>query len=213
MIERSNANVALEKLFDEVYDMMAAAKRVPFTERIMLDESDLANALDDLKDAIPKEIKTANEVLEEQKNIVSKAYAEADRIVQEAKEEAARLINVAQAEAEAKLQQEEIVKQANAVAEEVKAETAQYEAETKAAADAYSEQIRREADEYAMEVKHDMLEYSDEMLSVISNTLQSAVHNIAENRENISVEMENVLNNRPQQVPTDIVEEEPVEEV
>lgn len=213
MIERSNANVALEKLFDEVYDMMAAAKRVPFTERIMLDESDLANALDDLKDAIPKEIKTANEVLEEQKNIVSKAYAEADRIVQEAKEEAARLINVAQAEAEAKLQQEEIVKQANAVAEEVKAETAQYEAETKAAADAYSEQVRREADEYAMKVKHDMLEYSDEMLGVISNTLQSAVHNIAENRENISVEMENVLNNRPQQVPTDIVEEEPVEEV
>lgn len=213
MIERSNANVALEKLFDEVYDMMAAAKRVPFTERIMLDESDLANALDDLKDAIPKEIKTANEVLEEQKNIVSKAYAEADRIVQEAKEEAARLINVAQAEAEAKLQQEEIVKQANAVAEEVKAETAQYEAEIKSAADAYSEQVRREADEYAMKVKHDMLEYSDEMLGVISNTLQSAVHNIAENRENISVEMENVLNNRPQQVPTDIVEEEPVEEV
>ena len=211
MIERSNANVALEKLFDEVYDMMAAAKRVPFTERIMLDESDLANALDDLKDAIPKEIKTANEVLEEQKNIVSKAYAEADRIVQEAKEEAARLINVAQAEAEAKLQQEEIVKQANAVAEEVKAETAQYEAETKAAADAYSEQIRREADEYAMKVKHDMLEYSDEMLSVINNTLQSAVRNIAENRENINVEMENILNNRPQQVPTDIVEDESVE--
>ena len=84
MIERSNTNVALEKLFEEVYNMMAEAKRVPFTERIMLDESDLANALDDLKDAIPREIKSANQVLEEQKNIVNKAYADADRIVQEA---------------------------------------------------------------------------------------------------------------------------------
>ena len=80
MIERSNTNVALEKLFEEVYNMMAEAKRVPFTERIMLDESDLANALDDLKDAIPREIKSANQVLEEQKNIVNKAYADADRI-------------------------------------------------------------------------------------------------------------------------------------
>ena len=125
MIERSNTNVALEKLFEEVYNMMAEAKRVPFTERIMLDESDLANALDDLKDAIPREIKSANQVLEEQKNIVNKAYADADRIVQEAKAEAERLLNVAQAEADAKVQQEEIVKQANAEAEEVKASTEQ----------------------------------------------------------------------------------------
>ena len=56
MIERSNTNVALEKLFEEVYNMMAEAKRVPFTERIMLDESDLANALDDLKDAYENSI-------------------------------------------------------------------------------------------------------------------------------------------------------------
>ena len=210
MIERSNANVALEKLFDEVYDMMAAAKRVPFTERIMLDESDLANALDDLKDAIPKEIKTANEVLEEQKNIVSKAYADAERIVQEAKEEAARLISVAQAEAEAKLQQEEVVKQANAVAEEVKAETAQYEAETKAAADAYAEQVRRDADEYALSIKNDCLDYSESMLAFIDQTLQSAVKNIEENRNNINAEKENILN-VPTQPQTDIVEDEAVE--
>lgn len=210
MIERSNANVALEKLFDEVYDMMAAAKRVPFTERIMLDESDLANALDDLKDAIPKEIKTANEVLEEQKNIVNKAYADADRIVQEAKEEAARLISVAQAEAEAKLQQEEVVKQANAVAEEIRAEVQQYEAETKAAADAYSEQIKRDADEYALSIKNDCLDYSESMLAFIDQTLQSAVKNIKENRENINVEKENILNS-PAQPQTDIVEDETVE--
>lgn len=199
MIERSNTNVALEKLFEEVYKMMAEAKRVPFTERIMLDESDLANALDDLKDAIPREIKSANQVLEEQKNIVNKAYADADRIVQEAKAEAERLLNVAQAEADAKVQQEEIVKQANAEAEEVKASTEQYESETKAAADAYAEQVRREADEYSLMVKQDALQYADEMLVFIDQTLQSAVRSLAENRENIGEEMRKVLSgNKPQ---------------
>ena len=175
MIERSNTNVALEKLFEEVYNMMAEAKRVPFTERIMLDESDLANALDDLKDAIPREIKSANQVLEEQKNIVNKA------------------------EADAKVQQEEIVKQANAEAEEVKASTEQYESETKAAADAYAEQVRREADEYSLMVKQDALQYADEMLVFIDQTLQSAVRSLAENRENIGEEMRKVLSgNKPQ---------------
>ncbi len=207
MIERSNTNIALEKLFEEVYDMMANAKRVPFTEKIMLDESDLANALDDLKDAIPREIKSANQVLEEQKNIVNKAYADADRIVQEAKAEAERLVNVAQAEADAKVQQEEVVKQANAVAEEVKNETQQYEDETRAAADAYAEQVKRAADEYAVSVKQEALQYVDEMLVFIDQTLQDAVRNIAGNRESISEELRKVLNGRREPRQSEEVEE------
>ena len=107
MIERSNnTNVALEKLFEEFYNMIAEARGVPFTEKIMLDESDLVNLIEDLKNAIPREIKSATQVLEEQKNIVNKAYADADRIVQQAKNEAERILGVAQAEADAKIQQE-----------------------------------------------------------------------------------------------------------
>ena len=50
MIERSNnTNVALEKLFEEFYNMIAEARGVPFTEKIMLDESDLVNLVEDLK--------------------------------------------------------------------------------------------------------------------------------------------------------------------
>lgn len=67
MIERSNTNVALDTVFEEVFTLISEAKRIPLTEKIMLDESDIANALDDLKAAIPKEIKNATQVLEEQK--------------------------------------------------------------------------------------------------------------------------------------------------
>lgn len=211
MIEHSNANVALEKLFNEVYDMIETAKKVPFMDKIMLNEDDLVGILDDLKKAIPQEIKTANDVLEEQKNIVSNAYADADRIVQQAKEEAARLLSVAQAEAEAKLQQEEIVKQANAVAEEIKAEVAQYELETKAVAEAYAEQVKRDADAYALSIKNDCLDYSDSMLDYLDQTLKSAVKNIAENRATISNAKAELDNGQPQQPQEDIVEDEIVE--
>ena len=182
MIERkNNTNVALEKLFEEFYNMIAGARGVPFTEKIMLDEDDLVNLIEDLKNAIPREIKSATQVLEEQKNIVNKAYADADRIVQQAKNEAERILGVAQAEADAKIQQEEVVKQANAVAEEIKANALRYQEESKAA-----------ADEYALRVKQESLQYADDMLAFLGDNLQSALDGLAGNRQNISKEMANV---------------------
>ena len=112
MIERNKTNVALDGLFEQFLNLISEARRVPLVDKIMVDENDLLNIIDDLKEAIPREIKSANQVLEEQKNIVNKAYADADRIVQQAKDEAERIVSVAQAEADAKVQQEEIVKQA-----------------------------------------------------------------------------------------------------
>ena len=182
MIERSNnTNVALEKLFEEFYNMIAEARGVPFTEKIMLDESDLVNLVEDLKNAIPREIKSATQVLEEQKNIVNKAYADADRIVQQAKNEAERILGVAQAEADAKIQQEEIVKQANAVAEEIKANALRYQEESKAA-----------ADDYALRVKQESLQYADDMLAFLGRNLQSALEGLDGNRQKINNELANV---------------------
>lgn len=197
MIERNNTNVALDRLFEELYNMIAEAKSVPFTEKILLDESDLANLIEDLKEAIPREIKSATQVLEEQKSIVNRAYADADRIVQQAKDEAARIVAAAQAEADAKIQQEEIVKQANAVAEEIKNNALRYQEESKAA-----------ADDYALRVKHDSLQYADDMLAYLGESLQSALQGMADNRENISNEMRNVLNSQPAEPQQEEPEEE-----
>lgn len=184
MIERSNTNVALDRIFDEVYDMMNEAKRIPFSDKIMLDETDLVNVLDDLKEAIPREIKSATQVLEEQKTIVNNAYADAERIVQQAKDEAERIIAAANAEAEAKLQQEEIVQQANAFAAEVKSNALRYQQETKSA-----------ADEYSLNNKRMSLQYADDMMAYLCQEMQKSLDILYENRECISAEMQNVENN------------------
>lgn len=198
MIERNKTNVALDGLFDEFLDLVSNARRVPLMDKIMLDENDLLNIIDDLKEAIPREIKSANQVLEEQKNIVDKAYADADRIVQQAKEEAERIVSVAQAEADAKVQQEEIVKQANAVAEDVKANALRYQEETKLA-----------ADEYALQVKQSSLKYADDMLEFLSGNLTSALGGLKENIQSVKEEMNNIQH---PQVPEETPEPEVAEE-
>lgn len=198
MIERNKTNVALDGLFDEFLDLVSNARRVPLMDKIMLDENDLLNIIDDLKEAIPREIKSANQVLEEQKNIVDKAYADADRIVQQAKEEAERIVSVAQAEADAKVQQEEIVKQANAVAEDVKANVLRYQEETKLA-----------ADEYALQVKQSSLKYADDMLEFLSGNLTSALGGLKENIQSVKEEMNNIQH---PQVPEEAPEPEAAEE-
>lgn len=181
MSDANKYGMELERIFEEAYNLMAEAKRVPFTDRLMIDESDMSSILDDLREAIPKEVKIANEILEEQKKIVNKAYADAENIISNAKNQAENIVGSARAEAERMVQEQEIVKEANNVAEEVKA-----------AALNYQKQIQGEADEYALHVRQDALQYSDEMLAYISSTLTSALEGCNNNRSSIASEMRNI---------------------
>lgn len=197
MIERNNTNVALDRIFEEMYTMISEASRIPLTDKIIIEESDLANVIDDLKEAIPKEVKSASQVLEEQKSIVNKAYEEADRIVQQAKSEAERIVGIATAEADRKVQEEEIVKQANAVAEDIKANALRYQ-----------DEVKRDADDYAERVKQDSLQYADDMLAYLGSNLQSALQGLADNRSSINEERKNLMNQKHQLAE----EEAPAEE-
>ncbi len=178
MIEHTNTNVALDALFEEAYAIMQNSRHVPMTNKLIVDEEDLSGILEDLKEAIPKEIKSATQVLEEQKTIINKAYTDADRIVTQARDEAERIVGAAKAQADAMIQQEEIVKQANAEAQEMKA-----------SAEDYANQVRGEANEYAYRIKSDSLQYADDMLAYLSNQMEGALQAMAENRTNVDNEL------------------------
>lgn len=193
MVENKKTNVALDNIFEELVDLLEAGTRVPMTEKILINEVEISSLIDDLKEAIPKEIKSATQVLEEQKNIVNKAYEDADRIVAQAKADAERIVGVAQAKADAMIQQEEIVQQAVAVAEEIKANALRYQEETHAA-----------ADEYSLRIKQDSLQYADDMLAFISNNLQSALQDVQDSRKNVIKALDEVNNPLPPQPEEEI---------
>lgn len=178
MIDRNSTNVALENIFEQVYAMVSQASRVPFTDTIFIDENKIVNILDELKEAIPREIKSATQVLDDKKSIVSKARQDADVILRNAKIEAENIIETARQQAEAMVQQEEIVIQANAAAEEIKTNALHYQ-----------EDVQGAADEYALRVKHDALQYADEMLAYLSDSLSSALGGMSENRVSVQNEM------------------------
>ena len=50
MIDKSTS-ANLDRIFDEMYNLISAASRIPLTDKIIVEESDLAEILDDLKDS------------------------------------------------------------------------------------------------------------------------------------------------------------------
>lgn len=176
MIDKSTS-AALDRIFDEMYNLISAASRIPLTDKIIVEESDLAEILDDLKEAIPREVKSAAKLLEEQKAIINKAHEDADNIVVQAKTEAERIVEIAKAEAERLVRQEEVVQQAQAFAEGIKNTALRHEQE-----------VKEEADAYAERVKMDVLQYADDMLAYLSGNLQSALQGLNDNRNSVNDE-------------------------
>ena len=177
MLERLSTNVTLDQIFDDLYNLISEANRIPLTDKIIVEESDLSAILDDLKEAIPKEVKNAGKVLEDSKNILNSAREEAAATVEKANAESEHIITAAKEEAERLVRQEEIVRQAEMLAKDIKASAQRYE-----------DEVKQGADQYADQVKSDSLVYAEDMLSYLSNSLQSALRAIDDNRSSVGEE-------------------------
>ncbi len=179
MIERNNTSVTLDRIFEDIYNLVTEANRIPLTDKVIIEANDLADALDELKAAIPKEVRNASQVLEEQKSIVNKAYEDADRIVEQAKAEAERIVAIAEAEAERMIKQEEIVKEASVIAEEIKANALRYQ-----------EEVKAEAEDFANVTKMEALQYVDNMLEFFETRFSEDLKTLATNRDSVLFEIQ-----------------------
>ena len=157
--------------------MISEANRIPLTDKIIVEESDLSAILDDLKEAIPKEVKRASEVLTESQKIMSSAKEEAAATVEKANLEAEHIITAAKEEADRLVRQEEIVRQAEMLSKDIKTSAQRYE-----------DEVKQGADQYADQVKTDSLQYADDMLGYLGNSLQSALRAIEDNRNSVNEE-------------------------
>ena len=179
MIERNNTSVTLDRIFEDIYTLVTEANRIPLTDKVIIEANDLADALDELKAAIPKEVRNASQVLEEQKTIVNKAYEDSDRIIEQAKAEAERIVAIAEAEAERMIKQEEIVKEASAIAEEIKANALRYQ-----------EEVKAEAEDFANVTKLEALQYVDNMLEFFETRFSEDLKTLATNRDSVLFEIQ-----------------------
>jgi bifunctional DNA-binding transcriptional regulator/antitoxin component of YhaV-PrlF toxin-antitoxin module len=114
-------------LVERLESLVASGKRVPLTNNVVLDQAGALELIEQLRVAMPDEIRQARRITEEAARIKERAHEEGEAIIARAQEQAARL-----------LEERELVKLAQARAEELID-----------AASRESAEVRRGADEYA----------------------------------------------------------------
>lgn len=141
-------------LVDRLEAAINKGTAVPFSNKRMVDEDECLDIIDQLRVAVPEEIKQSRRVTQEKDRILAQAKEEADRIVQMAREESARMADMS-----------EVVKTAQARAQAIMAQ-----AETDAKG------TRAGADDYANQVLTELQQRLDELTARVA-TLQGTVHN------------------------------------
>ncbi len=117
-------------LVERLESIIANGKRLPLTNNVVIDQAAALGLIDELRVAVPEEVRAAKRINSEGERIIEKAQEEAERIVAKAQEQAAFLID-----------ERGLTQQAEAESRRIVGE-----------ADADAEEVRRGADEYAVSV-------------------------------------------------------------
>lgn len=130
-------NLNVEELIDELYDMVEKAWNLPLSRgRAMLDVEEVKEILDEIREALPQEIRQAKAIVADRSQIISDARREAETIVRVAEERARTLVN-----------QDEIVRQAQQKANELLAQSQARFREMRKASNDYIDDLMRRTDE------------------------------------------------------------------
>ncbi len=132
---------------------------MPLSAYLVINEDDFLDVIDQLRTAIPKEIKQAERVQQER-----------DRIVAQAEEEAERIVQIAQEDAAKRIEEHEIIAAAEQRAQTI-IERAQRDAEV----------LRLEADDYARQVLVSLdsqLGAVDEQIDMLLTTVQNGLQSL-----------------------------------
>jgi F0F1-type ATP synthase membrane subunit b/b' len=116
-------------LVDRLEEVLNQSRSFWFTSQVVVDEDRILDLIDQMRVAIPDEVKKAQQLL-----------AQCDRILAQAQEEANRTLAIAREKSEQLVERDAIVQAAQARAEQILAQTR-----------AQASTTRRDADEYVLE--------------------------------------------------------------
>ncbi len=138
-------------LVDRLEELFNESRPIWLTHSVIVDEDRMLDLIDQMRVAIPEEIKKAQQVV-----------AQRDRILAQAKEEANRTIALAREKADKTLEDNEIIQAAKMRAEEIINQSHQE-----------SEISQREADNYILETLTGLELHLDRMITQVRNGIKS----------------------------------------
>lgn len=117
-------------LVDRLENLIATSRRMPLMNQIIIKEPDILNVVDQMRTAIPEEIKQARRVIQEKERIIAQAQADATTLLSKAREESERSMNREGLLRAAEERTKEMIRRAETQAEQLKADADAYVAET-----------------------------------------------------------------------------------
>jgi hypothetical protein len=98
-------------LLDRLEELVGVGRRMPFGHRVMIEEEEFLGLLDQIRSAVPKEIRQAQRVVEERSDIITAAQHEAAKILDTARSQAEYIVSEQGVLNEARQRGEEYLRQ------------------------------------------------------------------------------------------------------
>jgi F0F1-type ATP synthase membrane subunit b/b' len=141
-------------LVDRLEELFNESRPIPFTNNVIVDEDRMLDIIDQMRVAIPDQVKQAEKLL-----------AERDRTLAQAQEEASRTIQLARDKSEGLVERDSIVEAAQTRAEQI-IEQAQLDAEA----------TRAEADQYVLETLTSLEIEMERVINQVRNGIRTIQH-------------------------------------
>ena len=136
-------------LIDELESRLTEGRRIPLTSRVIIDEEECFDIINEMRSRIPEEVRQAKRTEREKERIIAQAHEEAERIVALAKERAHEVLG-----------EQEILRVAEDRAKTI-IERAQHEAD----------KVKTDADDYVIAV----LSHLESQLGGLLTTVQNGI--------------------------------------
>jgi len=146
-------------LVDRLEELFNESASLPLTKKVAIDEEKLLDLIDQMRLAIPEEIKKAQSINNQRERIIAQSKEEANRIKNLSKEQSEKLIS-----------KDAIVQEAKIIAEEIKKKAREE-----------TELIKKEADQHAI----DSLDHLEIELSKILAQVRNGMVTLKDNQRTI----------------------------
>lgn len=109
-----------DKLLEDLESLVMNASKLPFTNKKMVEEEEILQIIDDLKESMPAELEQSKKILAERDKVIADAQHHADGMVAQAKDYIAKLTEESELVREAQKRANKIMESANDSSQQIK---------------------------------------------------------------------------------------------
>lgn len=114
------------EIVDRIEEFLDKSKRIPFSSNIVVNETEIYDLLDELRNILPEELKQSRWIVKERENMIEEAKRYSEKIIREAKEKAEVLVSETEVLKNATRKSEELMSAVEARARTIRLEAEDY---------------------------------------------------------------------------------------